>query len=185
MNIPVEELLSESKSLLQAIKGKVIKSVFRDSVWPAEKIANTFGIDDELVFPYTAGALIIVFECGRTIGLASNQKKNSLVIWIEEGEYELEKDSHPIDCQDFKYSNEHWAAMIGKSIEKMALLKHRRTDHRYKRLPNEVGLCCQMTGNLDFIISHGISSSVPSHFALISKDQIDSDVAENLEYVEI
>lgn len=175
--------------LLQIIKNEKLSKLIRFSWWESEESAEQCEIAQDEVFSLTYGPLLLYFESGLVIGVASNPSKNSIVLWVEKDNTGYIKDEaiendtelYPIDAEDKIYSTSYWAQIVGQKIKKLNIIERDPYNALYEELPNEVGLEIVMENDTKFILSHGLHDD-SDDFSVLTTSQLEVDILTSLKW---
>jgi hypothetical protein len=134
--------ISESADVLRRVIGHRIVALGRDE-------------------PRPVGSLAIELDSGLILGVASDMKRNSVVVWIRQ--------DMPAPAADF--ADPIWLDFIGATVTKITMLVRRPINVLFERLPNEVGLCFEMSSGAQFVATHGLHNDT-GDFAVIPRQAI-------------
>lgn len=170
---------SARKDLLKEIIDKRITKLIRYSWWPAEDAMSECHISQSEVFALTAGPLVICFENGLVLGVASDPELNSVIVWDEismaeafpntklEGDEEL----FPILATNEASAAPFWQGLVGSKVIRLSILKKKSMTLLQSYRPSEVGLCFYFEGGDRFFASHGLANQ-PDDFAVLESSQV-------------
>lgn len=180
---------SQFSDVLMTFVGKRVVKMIRYSWWPKEQVASECDTADALAFSLTAGPLVIVFQEGSALGVASDPSLNSVIVWLDrvvDGKVNIhpsldeDEDLFPIDSNDEKYSDPCWKQFMNQNLVGFSLLRKRSMNLLERELPSELGLCFLFGGDKRFIASHGLHNG-SDDFSVLMDAQIEPDVGEKLE----
>ncbi|MBN3816362.1 hypothetical protein G3N57_06895 [Paraburkholderia sp. Se-20369] len=163
---------------LRCFIGKRVVSLVRYSWWPAEEVAGECGIKNSDAFSLTAGPLVICFDGGGILGVASSPELNSVVVWDEGGRRSgqnrngLDKDGELFPISGVgSYASEYWGGLINRPLSKVVVLKRENMNAKKQGLPSEVGLRFMFEGGESFIASHGLHDD-SDDFSVLEESQL-------------
>jgi len=182
-----DSIPSEKFYLLDKLIGKKVTKMTRYSWWEKEQSAKECGISNENVFSLTVGPLGIEFDRNITIGVSSDIKRSSVILWVEKFEnYKaddlMEEDSElfAVQANDKVFSNAFFASILESTLVKYKIIKVETTNPLNWDHPREVGLVLSFSNNHQMILSHQLTKEVSDDFTILEWENIDKDIYESL-----
>lgn len=121
---------SKASEFLRRFTGKKVARLVRYSWWPAEEVGTQCGIRDEQAFSLTAGPLVVHFEDGAILGLASDSSLNSVIVWDEtarragHGSSSLDTDDELFAISESgPFAGGCWRQFVGLSLNGFTILR--------------------------------------------------------------
>jgi hypothetical protein len=179
--------------VLRSLVGKVIVRAVRYSWLPPSEAVESYSLSPSDVFSLTAGALALTFDSGLTIGIGSDPRRWSVVLWVERTEsgdttkaqpLSSDRDLHPVSATDQKFSNEFWRDLVGSTIGNISIITNVDGWPLRAGRPNEVGVYFGLTSGRDFVASHGLHDESDT-FSVISNDKIAPQLRADRKYTPI
>ncbi|VTR19266.1 Uncharacterised protein [Actinobacillus pleuropneumoniae] len=192
MNVEIRESSYPSKKikLFQIAKNQTLCKLIRYSWWESSAAMEQCEIEQEDVFSLTAGPLLMYFQSGLVIGVASDPSQNSVIIWVEKDDtgyitvdsIESDAELYPINALDKQYSNSYWSQIVGQKLMQVNIIKRDPQNALLAELPNEVGVEMIMDNGNKIILSHGLHNN-SDDFSVIEESYIDRRLLESLRWV--
>jgi hypothetical protein len=169
---------SKANDFLRSFLGKRVSRLVRYSWWAAEEVGSQCGILDEQVFSLTAGPLVVCFEDGAILGLASDPTLNSIIVWNEAARRSADR-STSLDEDDELYAipdsgrfaGEGWRNFTGRDLRGFTILKRSAMSLKEQERPSEVGLRFEFDGGARFVASHGLQDG-SDDFSVLEGSQL-------------
>jgi hypothetical protein len=172
-NVTEEAVPSQRRDLLAALVGARIERLTRYSWEDPDATGSPLP-----PFSSAAGPLLIALDSGEILGAASQPSLMSVTLWLERdrkgggaartlGDPEL----HPIEATDPQLSTPELAALVGRRIESMALLRRDAEKVRWQDRPREVGLVLRTEGGGELILAHGLHDD-SDDFSVLLRSQV-------------
>ncbi|MFQ6311068.1 hypothetical protein [Lysobacter capsici] len=195
------EYISLSSDCLRTFVGNRIVNMIRYSWWPKGDVSAECDVEAQQAFSLTAGPLLIIFEDGRRLCVASDPSSNSVLVWLEANPGDvysgvvpefsgrlLEDDPElfPIPANDGKYAAPFWADICGARLAKLTIIKQRAEFLNAKEAarPSERGLCFILEDGTRFIASHGLHDE-SDDFSVIEERNVHSSFIPQLEEIDL
>lgn len=177
-NFIISKTPSKANDFLRSFIGKRVSRLVRYSWWPAEEVAGQFGIRDEQVFSLTAGPLIVCFDDGAILGLASDPTLNSIIVWDEAARRTVDR-STSLDEDDelypipdsVRFAGSGWQNFAGLALIGITILKRDQMSLKQQERPSEVGLRLEFKGGTFFVASHGLHDG-SDDFSVLEESQL-------------
>lgn len=189
MNSKTKQSLPPTLScdILSKIIGKKILGLVRYSWWPKVEISNECRIENVKAFSLTAGPLAVIFEGGTTLGVASDPKINSIIVWFdrENGNRNIDPtldedvDLFPIDSSESNYAEPFWSEFTNCVLVGLSIFKKKTMSIGEKELASEVGLCFHFNNGMKFIATHGLHNE-SDDFSVLGNSSLIDLVADGL-----
>ena len=162
-------------SVLRALVGHRIIGVTRYGWWNPEDTEQACGVKGQDVFSLTAGPVVIEFDTGMALGIASEPSTNSVSVWVEKNEagqsvrnepLASDEELHPISATNVMFADQFWRHVIGSKVNEISILVRKLSNVKFAELPNEVGLCFSLDSGLKIVAAHGLHDD-SDDFAII------------------
>ncbi|AXV78505.1 hypothetical protein CJO79_07410 [Ralstonia solanacearum] len=169
---------SKASEFLRRFTGKKVARLVRYSWWPAEEVGTQCGIRDEQAFSLTAGPLVVHFEDGAILGLASDSSLNSVIVWDEtarragHGSSSLDTDDELFAISESgPFAGGCWRQFVGLSLNGFTILRRATVSSKEGERPSEVGLRFKFDGGASFVASHGLHDN-SDDFSVLEESQL-------------
>ncbi|MEB0137163.1 hypothetical protein QN362_17665 [Actimicrobium sp. CCC2.4] len=153
-----------------------------------EKVPNECQIKKEQSFSLTAGPLAVVFEDGSILGVASDPRINSVIVWLDQSgdrtntTQMLSEDPElfPIRASDHDYSEPSWGKFYQHTLIGFSIIKSKNMSVAENELPSELGLRIYFDNTENFIASHGLHNG-SDDFSVLMECKINPVIRQDLE----
>ncbi|WDE11033.1 hypothetical protein [Thalassomonas haliotis] len=188
---PKGKIPSKASDIVELFKKHSITSIVRRLNWNPEEFLKTFSIKRSELFELGYGPIFFELESGDVIGVANVPKWNSIVLWLEDNssDYFVKKERGDIndilfmDSSDKEFSSGKWSENIGHKATKISLIKLKK--HKHSQMLDEVGLILEIEEGIKMLLSQKLCSNSFGHFILTEEDKISSNLANELEFIEL
>lgn len=192
MSADISDVPSKKLDVLKRLKKGAILKAVRFGWWPAEEFVSLFKVDDDELFSFTEGALLVYLASGDVIGFASDESLNSVVVWLEveggadtaESAVEKEEELFPVCHDDERYSKGVWREVSGRVIERVFLIRRKPPTVQYDDLPNEVGLMFVLDDREELLLCHNLFDK-PNVFSVCGYEDLRGDIIGDLFFLEV
>lgn len=185
---------SESVKLLERLQTLRILSMTRYSLWPPDEAQRQMGgLQAHEVFALTGGPLVIQCDGDVALGMASDVRRNSIVIWQERAEVDAaahprplsqRPDLYPVSASDPRFADEFWRTVVGATVKRISILVRRPINALFRNLPNEVGVCFEMESGATFVSALGLHNDT-ADFVVIPEQSIMEQLRPELREVSL
>lgn len=186
-NYFIDTLPSEKISLLDDLIGSKVTKMTRYSWWNKEESAIKCEINNKDVFSLTTGPIEIGFNSNILLGISSDVKRSSVVLWVEkygknkcDDLMEEDSDLFPIQADDSKFSIDFFKSILGKTFIKYEIIKRETNNPLQWDHPREAGLVLFFSNGSQLILAHQLSKEVSDDFTVLKWEQVDKEIYKSL-----